>query len=108
MEGDGMREAIKLQANHREIHAKTFALDKARDVHGTIVQMVLDRTVRSGVAAHADIEEAERMIERFVAAVIKNSVMEFTDIYIADLERRLEAMQRLHEGAMNASAEGLV
>jgi hypothetical protein len=96
---------VEPRTNHREIHARTFALDKAREVSGEIVQLVLDRT-NATIPDLELIEDAAIHIQRRIAGLLKHSLMEFTDLYIAEMERRLDAMQRLQEDALNIRERG--
>jgi len=99
----------KLQQNEREIHARTFALEHARQVRGVIVESVLNRLPHDAIPVPLPaIEAMEEHVERFVAALIKNSILEFCETWTKELERRLSAMQQLHSGAMQAAKDGLL
>lgn len=102
---------MKLQQNEREIHARVFALERARQVRGVIVEAVLSHLPSDAIPVPIPspaIEAMEEHVQRFVAALLRISIQEFCETWTKELERRLTAVQELHSGAMQAAKEGLV
>lgn len=85
----------QLKVNELELHARTYAVAKAREVCGEIVQLVLDRTQAELPRGLGLMEHAEAHLERRLAALLKNSLVDFTERYVAELERRCEALLKV-------------
>lgn len=84
--------------SEREKHAREYALEGARGVAGQIVDSVLSKTGAT-VPDLSQIPRAEEFIERFVAALLKNSLTEFSDIWTGELEGRTDALEKIVRGA---------
>jgi hypothetical protein len=83
-----------------EAVAKVYALDKAKDISGTVVDAVLNRTSAT-IPDLKLIREAEAYIERFLTAVLKNSIVEFTSAWTA--ETCTVEMEKLNEDTAGRS-----
>lgn len=85
-----------LKVNHLEIHARAFAAEKARELAGTVVDSVLTHT-GAEVPDRRQIPEAEAYITRWLTAMLKNSLVEFSRMYTAALDERIIALERMVE-----------
>jgi hypothetical protein len=86
----------ELQVNHLEIAARTWATEKAREIGGIVAGDVLSK---SGAHIQAldlkSISEAESYARRFLAAWLKNCVIEFMNAYASDVEERSRQIERI-------------
>jgi len=83
-----------LQVNHLEIAARTWAADKSREIAGTTVDHVLTRTGSTHLAPNV-INEIEDHMQRWLAAWLKNNLLEFTRTYMRDVEERALHVEKL-------------
>ena len=83
----------ELQVNHLEIAARAWAAQKAREIAGITVDHVLTRTGATHFAP-AVILEAEDHMQRWLAAWLKNCLVEFTQAYYSDCQERILQLER--------------
>jgi hypothetical protein len=83
-----------LQVNHLEIAARTWAADKSREIAGTTVDHVLTRTGSTHLAPNV-INEIEDHMQRWLAAWLKNNLLEFTRTYMREVEERALHVEKL-------------
>ncbi len=80
--------------------ALAFAQQKAQEVSGLVVDDVLNKT--DATILNLDlIQRAEEHARRFLAAFLKNSIVEFTGMWTKELERQRDAMQKLAEDSLS-------
>jgi len=92
----------QLLRNDLELYARNYAVNKASEIYGTIVDAVLSKT-GARVQDLTLIPEAEAYIERFLAAMLRNSLVEFSHAYCIELERQRDETLRQVQDLMNVS-----
>jgi hypothetical protein len=90
----------ELQASHLEIAARAWANDKSREIAGITVDHVLTRTGATHFAP-AVIQEAEAHMQRWLAAWLTHNLLEFTHLYMSDVEERAAQTEKLLNDVAN-------
>lgn len=85
-----MTTITELKRDDLEIAARLYASSRAKDITPTIVDAVLTRTGRPDNSIR--VEAAEEYVQELLATFVKLSVVEFTQKWTKELERRGEAM----------------
>lgn len=85
--------------SHMEVAAKTWALDKAREIRGQVVDGILNQT-QATVGYLGAIRLTEDYMEGFLAAWLARNLMDFTRVYYSDMEERLTHAERLAQEAI--------
>lgn len=96
----------ELQVNHLEIMARTWAAAKAREIAGTVVDNALNHS-QATLPALEYIADAERFMEQFLTAWLKNCTVEFVRDYERALEERTLQLERMLNDYVNATPNPL-
>jgi hypothetical protein len=88
----------QFEVNQLEHHARTFATMRAQEVYAEFVDLALHQAGVSGMDPRW-MKEVERTMERRLRALLANSLIEFTKMYTAELERRAKELQKIAENA---------
>jgi hypothetical protein len=94
----------QLQTNHLEIAAQTWVNEKGREIGGIVVG---DALSKAGADIQAldlkSISEAENYARRFLAAWLKNCVIEFVRGYVSDVEEQALQIEKLLRDHLDTS-----